>query len=239
MSPASPPEELGELADACRGLAREGHNDFTLGHLSLRDPHGRGFWLKKPGRGLDEVAGAADFHLLDWDGGNGVGEPAHIEWPIHAGVLQARPTLQVVGHTHPYWGHLASCRAEPLRLIGNEGAAFTAGIPRFDATPDLISSAGLGRDVALALGDARAVLLAHHGVVFGGASIAEAVLTGLWLERLCRSNLLLGDGKRSRDIITSWSRRQRERSPTQPSGSTGPTCAGHCPRVRKREAVPR
>jgi len=62
----------------------------------------------------------------------------------------------------------------------------------FSATPDLIRSAGLGRDVARALGGARAVLLAHHGVVFGGGSVAEAVLTGLWLELLCRSSLLLG-----------------------------------------------
>lgn len=192
MSPGTPSEELGELADACRVLAREGHNDLTLGHLSLRDPDGRGFWLKKPGRGLDEIAGAGDFHLLGWEGGNDSGEPVHIEWPIHAGVLQARPDLQVVGHTHPYWGHLASCSAEPLRLIGNEGAAFTSGIPMFSVTPDLIRSAALGRDVAHALGSARAALLTHHGVVFGGASVAEAVLTGLWLERLCRSNLLVG-----------------------------------------------
>jgi len=192
VSSPPPPAELDELADACRVLAHEGHNDLTLGHLSLRDPDGRGFWLKRPGRGLDEVTGARDFQLLDWDGGGDTAEPVHIEWPIHAGVLAARPDLQVVGHTHPYWGHLASCRAEPLRLIGNEGAAFTSGIPRFDRTPDLIRSADLGRDVARALGDARAVLLVHHGVVFGGGTVAEAVLTGLWLERLCRTNLLLG-----------------------------------------------
>ena len=45
---------------AVRILAMEGHNDITLGHMSLRDPQGRGLWLKKSKRGLDEIAGPDD-----------------------------------------------------------------------------------------------------------------------------------------------------------------------------------
>ena len=36
---------LTELAYGCRILFMEGHADMTLGHLSLRDPAGRGLWL--------------------------------------------------------------------------------------------------------------------------------------------------------------------------------------------------
>ena len=39
--------QLDKLARACRILEMEGHGDMTLGHLSLRDPLGRGYWLKR------------------------------------------------------------------------------------------------------------------------------------------------------------------------------------------------
>jgi ribulose-5-phosphate 4-epimerase/fuculose-1-phosphate aldolase len=38
-------EQLIILAKTCRILARHGHNDFTLGHLSLRTKDGSGFWI--------------------------------------------------------------------------------------------------------------------------------------------------------------------------------------------------
>ena len=40
-------KSLDELARACRILEMEGHGDMTLGHLSFRDPQGRGFWLNR------------------------------------------------------------------------------------------------------------------------------------------------------------------------------------------------
>ena len=60
--------ELHRLAVACRILAMEGHDDVSLGHLSLPDPEGRGVWMKRFYLGLDEVRGADDFLLLDFDG---------------------------------------------------------------------------------------------------------------------------------------------------------------------------
>ena len=96
-------EALQRLAVGHRILAMEGHNDITLGHLSLRDPQGRGLWLKKAKRGLDEIFGADDFVLIDFDGkliqSDG---PLHSEWPIHAEIMKARSDVNVVGHTHAY-----------------------------------------------------------------------------------------------------------------------------------------
>ena len=58
-------EDLDKLARACRILEMEGHGDMTLGHLSLRDPQGRGYWLKRNAYGLGEITSAADFVLVD------------------------------------------------------------------------------------------------------------------------------------------------------------------------------
>ena len=87
-SPPGDPAGAGtllELARAHRILNLEGHNDMSLGHLSLRDPSGRGLWLKRGNIGLEEVISEGDFILIGFDGevleGDGI---RHLEWPIHA-----------------------------------------------------------------------------------------------------------------------------------------------------------
>jgi L-fuculose-phosphate aldolase len=184
---------LEELACACRVLAQEGHNDLTLGHLSLRDSAGRGFWLKRSGIGLDEVIGPDDFVLLSFSGERlaGVGG-VHMEWPIHAGILSARPDAAVVGHTHSPWATRLSASPEPLLPVANYGAAFAGRLPRFENTSDLIGTQELGEALARALGDDTAVLIRNHGSVFCGRSTAEAVVTAVWLERAAADALTVG-----------------------------------------------
>ena len=78
-------DSLERLALASRILEMEGHGDMTLGHLSLRDPDGRGFWMKRNKVGLGEIIGAEDFVLVDMDGNKIVGSGGrHSEWPIHS-----------------------------------------------------------------------------------------------------------------------------------------------------------
>src|ERR1700694_5553693 len=92
---------LDQLARACRILEMEGHGDMTLGHLSLRDPQGRGFWLKRNRIGLGEVLSAGDFVLVDWSGQQLAGSGGrHSEWPIHSEILRLRADVRVVAHSH-------------------------------------------------------------------------------------------------------------------------------------------
>ena len=53
--------DLDELAAACRVLELEGHGDRIWGHMALRDPQGRGFWIKRAGEAL--LVGSSGF---DW-----------------------------------------------------------------------------------------------------------------------------------------------------------------------------
>ena len=46
---------LHEVARAHRILELEGHGDMSMGHLSYRDPFGRGLWLKRGNLALSEV----------------------------------------------------------------------------------------------------------------------------------------------------------------------------------------
>ena len=82
-------ENLRNLARAHRILADNGHMNMSLGHMSWRDPEGRGFWLKRSGLGFEEVY-EQDFILLDLDGTQLLGAGGrHAEWPIHAEIFRS------------------------------------------------------------------------------------------------------------------------------------------------------
>jgi L-fuculose-phosphate aldolase len=182
---------LSELARAHRILDLEGHNDMSLGHLSWRDPLGRGFWLKRANIGLEEVTGT-DFVLLDFEGEVLEGEGLrHLEWPIHSEILRSRPEVNVVAHTHPFHAKVLSATEVEIGPYTNEGVWFEAGVPHFKLTSDLVNTPELGRGLAQALGGAEAVLLKNHGACFVGASVKEATLAGLFLEEAARVQLTL------------------------------------------------
>ena len=182
---------LRDLARAHRILDLEGHNDMSLGHLSWRDPLGRGLWLKRGNIGLEEVT-ATDFVLVSFDGdvleGDGI---RHLEWPIHAEILLARPEVAVVAHTHPLHATALSATEVAIGPFSNEGVWFETGVPHFKLTSDLVNTSELGRELAVALGSCEAVLLKNHGATFVGASVKEATLAGVFLERAARLQLIL------------------------------------------------
>lgn len=190
--------QSGEIATGLRTLAlghrilhSEHHADMTLGHLSWRDPFGRGIWLKRAQIGLDEVT-ETDFMLLDFDGAVIAGEgELHLEWPIHTELMKHRPEIHAVAHTHPKHATLFSCTESVLRPLTNEGVWFDIPPGRFVATSDLIDTVALGAGHAEAMGEADAVFLRNHGVSFVGRSIQELCLVGIFLEKACRAQLTL------------------------------------------------
>lgn len=184
--------QLNEIAVGCRVLALYGHEDKSLGHLSLRDPQGRGLWLKRAGVGLAEIEGPDDFTLIDFEGRklHGTGT-VHMEWPIHTEIMIARPQINVVGHTHPFYGCLFAATDENLVGLGHEGCYFGHDLPRYRGTSYLIDTQSLGRDLVTALGTRKAVLMNNHGVVFCGESMGVAGTLGITLEKACRQQITL------------------------------------------------
>lgn len=182
-------EPLNRLALACRILEMEGHGDMSLGHLSLRDPQGRGFWLKRNQIGLGEVLGPADFVLVDWGGQQLMGTGGrHSEWPIHAEILRARPDVSIVGHTHPFHACVFSASTEAL-LPFTVDADYFEEVPRHVDDVALITTADEGAALARALGNFFAVLMANHGVTFCGTSVAHATCVAIFLEKACKAQL--------------------------------------------------
>ncbi|SEK91316.1 L-fuculose-phosphate aldolase [Blastococcus sp. DSM 46786] len=184
-------EDLRRLVSlGCRVLGDADQGDLIWGHVSARDPGGRGVWMKASGLGFEEV-GPDDVLLVSWDGEvlEGTGR-RHAEYPIHTEVVRARPDVGSVIHTHSPAAVALGALGVPLRPISHEANLFVPpDIARFTATGDLVLTAELGRAVAAALGDRNACLLVNHGIVVAAPDVQTATVTAYLLDRACRMQL--------------------------------------------------
>jgi ribulose-5-phosphate 4-epimerase/fuculose-1-phosphate aldolase len=206
-----PDSDLEQLARACRILELEGHGDFTLGHAALRDAEGRGFWMKRNAAGLGEIRGADDFVLVDMEGNKRAGEGGrHSEWPIHSEILRLRPEIQVTFHTHALHACIMSGLDDAL-VPYTLDADYFIDVPRHNAEVALIKTVEEGDALARAMGTHKALLLANHGPVFCGTSIAEATCVGVFLEHACRAHIV-GKSTGSRPLMPTPSIREKRKS---------------------------
>lgn len=179
------------VATSSRILAAAGHGDLVWGHASVRDPDGKGVWIKSAEWGLDEVT-PERVHLVDPDGTVLSGDGArHSEYPIHTEIMAARSDVGAVVHTHPPHAVALAATGQPLRPVSHAANYFVPpAVPRFSDTADLVLTRELGRAVACTLGAARAVFLVNHGIVAVGQSLQAATVAAVLLERACAQQIL-------------------------------------------------
>ena len=188
--PADQEAAITLAVDGCRALAAAGQADMVWGHPSVRDPDGRGVWMKASGWGFEEID-ASRIVLVSPAGDVLAGTgPRHIEYPIHTEVMAARPDASAVVHTHSAAACQFAALGVPLLPLDHAGSLFCyPEIPRFGVTGGLIKNRSLGEALAAALGDAIAILLPQHGIVTAGPDLPAAVMTAVLLDRACRTQL--------------------------------------------------
>jgi ribulose-5-phosphate 4-epimerase/fuculose-1-phosphate aldolase len=176
-------DDLRELVSlGCRVLGEAGQGDLIWGHVSARDPEGRGVWMKASGLGFEEVR-PADVVLVSWDGEVLAGDGRrHAEYPIHTEVMRRRDDVGSVIHTHSPAAVALGALGVPLRPISHEANLFV---------PDDLArfTAGLGEQVAEALGNRNACLLVNHGIVVAATDVPTATVTAYLLDRACQMQL--------------------------------------------------
>ena len=180
-----------KLVQACRILAMEGQGDHIWGHVTTRVPGRPDLLFMKPATiGLEEI-GPDDVITVNLDGDKVDGRmPRHIEVFIHTEVMRARPDVMAVVHTHPPHAVAFGALGRELQPIGHDGAVFCDGLPVFSETSDLITNAPQGQSVARTLGHHGGMLLRNHGIVTAAATVEEAVMKALFLEKACKTQLL-------------------------------------------------
>ena len=179
-----------QVALGCRILGLEDQGDFVWGHVSARDPGGRGVWMKVSTLGFEEIE-PEHVILVSWDGDvlEGAGR-RHAEYPIHTELMRARDDVQAVVHTHAPWAVAFASTEQPLRPVSHDATLFVPpDVARFTKTGDLILTPELGRDLAAAVGDRNAAFMVHHGIVTCGPDVVTAVMAAVLLERACRTNV--------------------------------------------------
>ncbi|NMD56789.1 MULTISPECIES: class II aldolase/adducin family protein [Tsukamurella] len=190
------------VATSSRIMAATGAGDLIWGHVSVRDPEGRGVWLKQASYGLEEIT-PDRVHLVAPDGEvlDGGGQ-RHSEFPIHTEVMAARPDVGGVVHVHSRYAVALAAAGAELLPVSHEANYFAGnGVPRFTETADLILTRDLGRSVAAALGKAQALFLVNHGIVTVGPDLETATVAAVILDRACQQQLTTlgygGDPSRS------------------------------------------
>lgn len=185
------------LARACRVMAYRGLVEDVLGHLSMRvgpdrlllrcrGPHEAGLRFTVP----------ADIRLVDLsgtivDGGGAQGYSVPTEAPIHTETLRRHPHVGAVLHVHPPAVVVASLTQSPLvAMFGSydiPAARLAAGgIPRYGRSV-LIRRAELASEMLDVMGDRPVCVLDGHGLVTTGATVSQAMLRALAVDRLART----------------------------------------------------
>lgn len=185
-----------KLAEACRILAHAGLAEDILGHVSARGPQRDSVLVRSRSpqeRGLLFTT-PADIHEIAADTEtlpDGYRRPN--EFPIHSGVLRARPDAEAVVHVHPPAVVACELAGLPLRpIVGayNIPAMRMAseGFPIYPRSV-LINTDELGDAVADTLGDAPVCILRGHGIVSVGETVEQAVVRALNIEILAKMTL--------------------------------------------------
>jgi L-fuculose-phosphate aldolase len=170
---------------AVRRLDELGLNRGSTGNLSLRcTREGRSGMLVTPtGMGADSLR-AQDMVWVGDDGSVAGEWMPSSEWLFHQAVLQRRADLHAVVHAHSVHATALACLERPLPAFHYMVAV--AGGDDVPCVPyHAFGSQALALGVADALQDRNACLLAHHGLVAAGATLAEAMRVAVEIESLC------------------------------------------------------
>lgn len=175
-----------ELVETCRDMAARGLSLGTSGNVSVRDGDGL---LISP-TGIDyEVLQPAQAVRIRADGGfDGTVLPSS-EWRFHKAILDARPELNAVVHTH-------STHATAMSVLGRDipavhyGIAAAGGPTIRCARYATFGTEALAASMLEAMRGRLACLLAHHGAVAAHVSLPRALDLADTVEELARLYLL-------------------------------------------------
>jgi L-fuculose-phosphate aldolase len=175
------------LAAACRILAKEGHESGLAGQLTARGPRPGTWWTLQFGYGFEEAT-AKRMVLVDEDLKPLRGGRPNPGVRFHVWIYRKRPDVQAIIHTHAPFASALSCTSFSLKTIHMDTAMLhgTAHLPEWPGVPVADDE---GRIISGALGEAKTILLANHGLLAAGASVEEATYLAVFFERAARMQI--------------------------------------------------
>ena len=176
------------LAACCRILAAEGHESGLAGQVTARAEKPGTWWTLEFGYGFDEAT-ANRMVLVDEDLKPLSGGRPNPGVRFHVWVYNKRPDVQAIVHTHAPHASALAATGKPLKTIHMDSAMLhgTAHLPDWPGVPVADDE---GRIISGALGGAKTILLANHGLLAAGSAVEEATYLAVFFERAARMQLL-------------------------------------------------
>jgi L-fuculose-phosphate aldolase len=201
-SPDRPQSEVSELREDSRelragviGTARamnaSGINVNKSGNVSARCARGArpGFLLTPTGVPYDRLE-VDDIAFVETDGrSTGPCAPSS-EWRFHAAIYAARHDVQAIVHSHSPHATALACQGLPIPAF-HYMVAVAGGHDIRCAAYATFGTQALADNAVAALQDRKACLLAHHGVIACGATLAVALALAIEVENLARTYVVV------------------------------------------------
>ena len=200
-----------DLAAALRLAVQNGFHEGIDNHFTLTTPGRPDRFLLNPyGLHWSEVR-ASDLLEVDLDGavtaGEGIADRTAvcIHGPIH------KRGVACVLHTHmPYATALTQLEDMTLEMTGQNALGFFGGVAYDHEYGGLALDMAEGERMADVLGDKMVLMLANHGVIVCGTSVADAFNSLYFLERACQTQILsMATGKPRRPVAPAVVERTR------------------------------
>lgn len=176
-----------KFALTCRMLGMEGHGSGIITQMTAKADRSGTFWTMQFGAGFEDIR-ERDLLLVDNDlktvEGHGMANPAQ---RFQMWVYDKRPDVNCIIHAHSPYVSAYSMIDEPFHVAHMDAAFFNQDVAWLREWPGLPISDDEGRIISTALGDKRAILLAHHGYLVATSSIEEAAVLAIYMERNART----------------------------------------------------
>ncbi|WP_327294699.1 class II aldolase/adducin family protein [Streptomyces sp. NBC_01197] len=181
-----------ELAAAFRLFGMLGFSEGVAGHITARDPENpEWFWVNPFGMSFRQIK-VSDLVLVDHAGAvvEGRRPVNRAAFCIHSEVHRARPDVVAAAHAHSIHGKAFSTLRRRLDPLTQDACAFFEDHGLYEDFRGVVNDTEEGRRIGAALGPHKAVVLANHGLLTVGQSVAEAAWWFITMERSCQAQLL-------------------------------------------------
>ncbi len=182
-----------ELAALYRMVAHFRMTDLIDTHITLRIPGPEHHFLINQYGVIFDRMRASDLVRIDQHGNvvdqaNGERRVNAAGFVIHSAIHMARPDMHCVIHTHTAAGIAVSAQEHGLLPISQHALKFYGKLAYHQYEGIALSLDERERLIA-DLGTHKAMILRNHGLLAGGASVAEAFHEIHFLERACQAQI--------------------------------------------------
>jgi L-fuculose-phosphate aldolase len=175
-----------ELIETCRSMNRLNINSGTAGNVSVRTAGG--FLISPTGIDYDKLR-PESVVLMKMDGTFEGDILPSSEWRFHRDILAKRPELNAVVHTHS--SHATAVSIMEMAIPALHYSIASGGGNDIRCARYATFGTQELSDAALEALDGRlACLLAHHGVIAAGVSLARALALAVRVEELAKQLVL-------------------------------------------------